>query len=386
MVRKLVAHSVYSWLPVTQNWIYTQLRRNRSFDHAVISMTAEGEEQFPVDARHTAFGKSAADRIGLFMARYWIRQPSSFYRRLIPKLAPAIIHGHFSTESWRILPYARHAGIPLVTTFYGLDVDKLPRRRYWKKRYKELFAYGSRFMVEGPYMGGRLEAAGCPADKIRIVALGIDRTMYRSTSRPAVPGTDDPVRVLFAGLSREKKGPFDAAAVFIAAAREEPRLELHLVGDGRYRRQVQRMLHRAGMPHRAVFHGMIPFDRYRALLSECDILLAPSRHADDGDCEGGAPVVCIEAQAAGIPVVGTRHCDIPFVVEHGKTGLLAGEGDRTALCGHLLELARNRELRLALGGQGKKHIALQHDGAAQVGKIAAIYNEVLNAADGKAGI
>ena len=29
-----------------------------------------------------------------------------------------------------------------------------------------------------------------------------------------------------------------------------------------------------------------------------------------------------EAMAAGLPVVGTRSCAIPFLVEHGRTGLL----------------------------------------------------------------
>lgn len=39
--------------------------------------------------------------------------------------------------------------------------------------------------------------------------------------------------------------------------------------------------------------------------------------------EGGAPIALLDAQATGLPVLSTRHCDIPFEVEHERTGLLA---------------------------------------------------------------
>ncbi|MBN1760844.1 MAG: glycosyltransferase, partial [Chitinispirillaceae bacterium] len=303
-----VAHIVYSWLPVTQNWVFTQLRFNDACVPTVVSMTGENEGQFPVERRFTAFPSTFAGSVGLFMARYWIRQPAGFLRTVLAGTAPDIIHGHFSHESWRILPMARSMELPLITTFYGLDVDKLPRRKAWKRRYKELFSYGTRFLVEGPFMGKRLEAIGCPAEKIRVVALGIDRSLYGAAQRTGSKN-GDPVKVLFTGLGREKKGAPDAAATFINAARRQPRLELHLIGDGGYRPKVERMLREAQLLHRAVFHGYVPFDRYRSLLFECDIVLVPSRYAKDGDCEGGAPVVCIEALASGVPVVGTRHCD-----------------------------------------------------------------------------
>ncbi len=51
----------------------------------------------------------------------------------------------------------------------------------------------------------------------------------------------------------------------------------------------------------------------------------------DMDCEGGAPVVLLDAQATGMPVISTTHCDIPDEVVHGETGLLSPEKDVGAL-------------------------------------------------------
>ena len=62
-----------------------------------------------------------------------------------------------------------------------------------------------------------------------------------------------------------------------------------------------------------------------------DVFLAPSVTASNGDTEGGAPVAIIEMAASGMPIVSTRHCDIPSVVLDGVTGLLAAERDSEGL-------------------------------------------------------
>ncbi|MBN1576144.1 MAG: glycosyltransferase family 4 protein [Chitinispirillaceae bacterium] len=381
MTRMRVTHIVYSFLPVTQNWIYTQLRCNTLCDHAVISLTEENLPQFPWKPRCTAFApRSPVNLLRLLLARYWIVQPDRFFQSSIAKTRPDVLHGHFAHESWRILAHARGARLPLVTTFYGLDVDKLARRRFWKKRFRLLFSYGSCFMVEGPFMGKRLHAIGCPEEKIRIVSIGVDDALYCQPPRHASSGgSDESVRVLFTGLSREKKGPVDAAAVFCKAAKTDRRLTLHCVGDGRYRPAVRRLLHRAGLLHRVTLHGYLPFEQYRELLASCDIVLAPSCYAADGDCEGGAPVVCIEAQVAGKPVVGTRHCDIPHVVVHGETGLLSGEHDTDAMARDLLLLTDSAEMRRRMGKAGMIHAVQQHAISRQVEKVTAIYRSAAGA-------
>ncbi len=56
------------------------------------------------------------------------------------------------------------------------------------------------------------------------------------------------------------------------------------------------------------------------------IFLSPSVTASTGDTEGGAPVSLIEMAATGMLIVSTTHCDIPEVIKHGVTGLLAPNG------------------------------------------------------------
>jgi colanic acid/amylovoran biosynthesis glycosyltransferase len=285
---------------------------------------------------------------------------------------PDLLHAHFGYVAWGYLAAAHAQGIPLVATFYGVDACMLPRRGAWRRRYAALFEYGAAFIAEGPFLAKTLEALGCPAGKIRCIPIGVDIEALRQAPDRADEGN---LRVLFTGLSREKKGPFDAAAAFAAAAAGRPGLRLDLIGDGPFRKPVENRLREAGILDRCTFHGTVTAARYREILKRAAIALAPSVIAANGDAEGGAPVTVIEAQAAGIPVIGTRHCDIPHVVAHGETGLLYAERDAAGLAAGLKRLAGDPDLRTRMGASAAARAAERHDIRKQVEKITAVYAE-----------
>lgn len=370
-----ILHQIYSYLPVTQNWVYPQITLNNACNHAVVSLTEEHPEQFPVDTRYTAYVKNRLiDRIGLLLARYWVSQPVSFFQSVLLQVKPDLVHGHFATESYRILSCCISSKIPLVTTFYGLDVDKLSRRRNWKKRYKSLFASGALFFAEGPFMARQIERLGCPAEKIKVIPIGVDVEKYPRGMRSSYDGS---VRIIFVGLNREKKGALDAAEIFSRAALQNKQLHLEVIGDGKYKQPMIEKFRTASLLSQVTFHGQCSVEKYRDILSRCDLLLAPSFQAADGDSEGGAPVVCIEAQMGGIPVIGTRHCDIPFVVEHEKSGLLSAEHDVASMTSDLCALACNNDLRHEMGHWARQRALQQHDSRKIIKRINEHYRKVI---------
>jgi colanic acid/amylovoran biosynthesis glycosyltransferase len=97
--------------------------------------------------------------------------------------------------------------------------------------------------------------------------------------------------------------------------------------------------------------------------------------AADGDAEGGAPVTVIEAQAAGVPVAATFHCDIPMIVKNGETGLLCKERDVAALAANLKNLVGDADLRNKMGAAASARAAQNHDINRQVEKIALVYEK-----------
>jgi colanic acid/amylovoran biosynthesis glycosyltransferase len=111
------------------------------------------------------------------------------------------------------------------------------------------------------------------------------------------------------------------------------------------------------------------------------VFLSPSVHAADGDSEGGAPVSIIEMAASGMPIVSTFHCDIPEVIDHGISGLLAPERDVETLIQHLTWLVKNPEKWSKLIYAARAHIEAEYDMETQALKLEKIYRKLQLAYD-----
>jgi colanic acid/amylovoran biosynthesis glycosyltransferase len=98
----------------------------------------------------------------------------------------------------------------------------------------------------------------------------------------------------------------------------------------------------------------------RQLYRTAHIFLLPSVTARDGDREG-SPVVLLEAQAAGLPVVATRHSAIPEIVADGQSGYLVPERDADALAARLRDLLANPARWAEFGRAGRAIIVENHD-------------------------
>jgi colanic acid/amylovoran biosynthesis glycosyltransferase len=375
--RPVIAHAINPFLFLTGSWIHAQLRMSGDFRHLVLCQKRENAGLFPHEPVREALSSMgpAARAWNSFSARWLGRYPLDPYRRWVLEEGGILLHGHFGWEGCRILPLARATGLPLVTTMYGLDVSREVRRPHWRRRYVRLFREGMRFFVEGSHMARVLAEAGCPRDKIRVVPLGID--LERITFRPRKAAPGEPVRILFSGSFREKKGADDAVEAFARVAARFPAARLVLLGDGERRADVEAAIERHGCGGAVELRGYVGYPEYVAELGRAHILIAPSRTAADGDTEGGAPVTVIEAQAAGLPVVSTTHCDIPEVTVPGESALLAPERDVTAIAANLEALLADPGAWGRRGASGRRHIEERHDARKQAARMAAEYRDVL---------
>lgn len=371
--RPVVLHLNDSYLPLTETWIYTQVRKLRAFRPVFGARRLENLGSFPLDdVVKLGHGNPWEARLDATMfelsGRPWITAS-----KLARRVRPRIIHAHFGPEGVRALPLRTRCSRPLVTTFYGYDVSQLPRRSFWRKHYRRLFEGGDAFLVEGPYMGERLADLGCPREKIYVQHLGVDHSQVI----PAAPGlAPRGVSVLMASSFREKKGVEDGVRAFAAAFRGRNDVELRIIGDGPLRPRIETAIRDEGL-ERVTLLGYCSHDTLRAEIARAHIFLAPSKTAQDGDTEGGAPVVVTEAQAAGVPVVATRHADIPEVVSDEVSGILAPEGDVEALARGLASLADDAALRVAMGQAGRERMRASFDLDAQVRRLENLYSSLI---------
>ncbi|MDP9159526.1 MAG: glycosyltransferase [Acidobacteriota bacterium] len=298
---------------------------------------------------------------------------------------PQILHAHFGTRGSECLTLKKMLRIPLLTSFYGYDAWRLPEiDRAWRKKYEKLFAAGDAFLVEGPAMRERLVQLGCPVQKILIHRIGVDLStipMHPYTHKRA----SSPIRVVMVGRFVEKKGFTDGLRACLQARLRGADIKITIVGSGVTGDHAScvienELLTLAAEPRlsgRVEFTGFVPLDKATQIIDSHDVFLCPSRHAKDGDAEGGSPVVLTEAMALGLICVGTRHCDIPEVIIDGETGYLCSEGDVSGMANVLCHLATDFADAAEMGANGRKHIETHFSLKAQLPKLNQIYRSLV---------
>jgi colanic acid/amylovoran biosynthesis glycosyltransferase len=149
--------------------------------------------------------------------------------------------------------------------------------------------------------------------------------------------------------------------------RDERRpVEFRLIGDesftdGKYAARIHAFIRRHRLDDCVRLLGFLRYADYLQELQQADILLHPSTVGEHGISEGGAPMTILEAQAFGIPVVSTLHCDIPAVTVPGESALLVAERDSRALAAALRTLLDHPERWDAMGRAGRRHVERYHD-------------------------
>ncbi|PRR70681.1 Putative glycosyltransferase EpsD [Moorella humiferrea] len=158
-------------------------------------------------------------------------------------------------------------------------------------------------------------------------------------------GKNDIVVTCVAEFSTVKNHAFllEAWSRFIARTKDT---SLWLAGDGYLRPYFERLVleKRIGRVHFLKFCRDIP-----QVLQETDIFVLVSRRE-------GLPRSLMEAMAAGKPVVASNVRGNRDLVDHGRTGFLVELDDVEGLVGYLELLARDENLRLALGRAGREKI------------------------------
>jgi colanic acid/amylovoran biosynthesis glycosyltransferase len=373
-----VAHFRTPFLSATETFIYQYLSRLGGEARPVVfTQKRENAESFPWDdvVDYSAPRGSwnwAKDNL-------WKRLAGRRNKPLLDMLrrrGVRVMHAHFGPEGWELLDVRRDAGLPMVTTFYGFDISKLPRVEGWKERFARLFSEGDLFLVEGPHMKKCLAALGCPEDKIRIQRIALDLSRIPFRVRPA--RAQGPARFLFCGRFTEKKGLLESIKAFGLLA-EEGRVdfEYRLIGDGPQKAEAEALAAAPGLAGRVVFLGRKTHAEFYEELAKADVFVSPSVTASDGDTEGGAPTTILEAQAAGLPVAASRHADIPAVVVDGKSALLSEERDVPGLARNLGRLMDERNLWEPFGRAGRAHVENFHDIVKEASRLETVYGALM---------
>jgi colanic acid/amylovoran biosynthesis glycosyltransferase len=355
----------------------------KTVDVHVVCERTENLDQFRVPNLHSLSTESKpAYWLEAGSRKLKVRRFKRYLAGVSKRVGAALIHSHFGHVGWDDSVTACRLDLRHVVTFYGADVNKLPKQSAkWYDRYQELFDSSDLFLCEGPHMAEELRCLGCPREKIRIHHLGVDTSVFRFWPRQWDGNT--PLRVLIAAGFKEKKGiPYALHA--LARLQSIVPLTVTIIGDAdrqpegiREKRRILQLLAETGLDAKTRLLGFQPYSVVLREAYDHHVFLSPSVTASNGDTEGGAPVTLIEMMATGIPVVSTRHCDIPEVVQYGDDSWLVAELDVDGLVDRLKWLATHRDHWSSRLAAGRRHIEVEYDAIYQGVRLEKLYQSVL---------
>jgi L-malate glycosyltransferase len=168
------------------------------------------------------------------------------------------------------------------------------------------------------------------------------------------PPQDGPLRPTFV-VARHLEPKYNCATVLRGFARihaHDAAARLEMLGDGSERKVLERLAEELGVAQAVRFSGYVPNERLPERFREASIFLNASR-------VDNMPISILEAFAAGLPVVSSNAGGIPFMVDHGTTGLLFDPEDDAALAHAALALlsdtARARQMTRAAAESAKQY-------------------------------
>ncbi|MFY0687766.1 MAG: glycosyltransferase family 4 protein [Cyclobacteriaceae bacterium] len=248
-----------------------------------------------------------------------------------------------------VMDTCKELNVPLVTTALGYEISNYSVLQKYENGYRNLFKHCKKVVIVSNHMRENLRRFDCPEDKIIYSPAGPDETFFE------VEPSYNTLNVLAIGRFVEKKAPYLTILAFQKVLRKVPKARLIMAGDGDYLPMCKDLVDSLKMSENVFFLGIINQAKQKELLADSSVFVQHSKVATSGDSEG-TPVAILDAMAAGLPVVSTRHAGIPEVVEEEISGFLVKEGDIDDMADKIIILLKDKSLIKEMGRNGRANV------------------------------
>jgi colanic acid/amylovoran biosynthesis glycosyltransferase len=199
---------------------------------------------------------------------------------------------------------------------------------------------------------------GCEKEKIKVHRMGIHVESFRFREREIK--RDGRINILTIGRLVEKKGHEYAIRAMAKVIKRFPRVRYLIAGGGPLMKPLKDQSKNLGIDRQVRFYGECNQDEVVKLYELAHIFLLPSVTSSQGDQEG-IPMVLMEAQAVGLPIVSTCHSGIPEGIRNGESGFLVSEKNVDAIADRIYYLIEHPRKCGRMGREGRRWIENEFD-------------------------
>jgi len=281
-----------------------------------------------------------------------------------------IIQCHFGSNG-NIGAFLKQMGIEgkLVTMFHGCDIREGVEKG--GEIYNQLFNHGDYFLAISDYNYRNLVRFGVSAEKIIFhpVGIEIDKFPFKWKKKNKISPTI--IVLTVARLVVEKGFEYSIMAIKEALKRNpDLHLQYYIVGEGPLEEGLKKIVKELKLESIVKYLGSMDQAQVAKEMSMAHIFLLPS-------IAEALPVVLMEAQAVGLPIVATDVGSVAEVIVDGKSGFLVPSRDVNALVEKIEYLIEHPELWPKMGRYGRKFIEENYDIRKLNQKLLKIYQNII---------
>jgi teichuronic acid biosynthesis glycosyltransferase TuaC len=238
--------------------------------------------------------------------------------------------------------------LPVIVSARGTDINLFPSFPTIRPMIRWTLRQAAGIITVSEKLKEGVLALGVPESKIQVIGNGVDaRRFHRLDQAEARQRLGLPLSaelVISVGALVAYKGfQFLIAAVAKIASRQ-PRLKVTIIGDGPYRRVLERLIRQHGIEDRVSLVGNRPNEELKYWFSAADLsCLLSSRE--------GQPNVVLESLACGTPVLATNAGGIAEILTSEELGILVDQEQESITSGLKRALEKQWD-RCAIARQG----------------------------------
>jgi phosphatidylinositol alpha-1,6-mannosyltransferase len=210
-----------------------------------------------------------------------------------------------------------------------------------------------------------------------VVPLGVD--YHKFHDHPHDDRAGDGSTLLGVGEVKRRKGYEVAIAALAKIRRQIPLARYYIVGqvdtNSNYFHELQQLIARHGLEEAVFFLGQVPFAELVGWYHRSDLfIMTPVNRQDAFE---GFGLVYLEANACGVPVIGSSGCGAEDAISDGFSGFLAAQGDADAVAAAALHILLDPSLAQTMRRNALEQ-AQKMSWSNTVDKLCELYQEVAN--------
>ncbi len=212
--------------------------------------------------------------------------------------------------------------MPVIPHLFGVTVFRETNPLFalyvyaWERLIPRVYR-NSRFAVISPSTKDDLVRRGVPKENIDVVLCGLDHNRFRQID--GLERYEAPTIVHFGRVRKYKA--IDVVIRAYAKIREElPTARLVIIGDGPELPNLKNLAARLGLVESVDFTGRVETEKMVEILNRCHLFMNASP-------KEGWGLTVVEANACGVPVVGSNRPGLKDSILENKTGFLAEYGN-----------------------------------------------------------